>query len=93
MLRLEESILSILDSQFVELFPDLVIANVYSESKLNHPFEKLIYDETEDNTISILYAADGEYDLSYPIPFYVCKWIQDATSSNYCVSEHMTETI
>ena len=73
MVRLEESLLYVLDSQFVELFPNSVIANIYSESKLNHPFERLIYDETEDTVISVLYAADGEYESNYSIPFYVRK--------------------
>ena len=72
MLRLEESILSVLDSEFVELFPNMEIANIYSESKLNHPFERLVHDETEDTITSVLYAADGEYESNYSIPFYVC---------------------
>eukprot|EP00250_Pteridium_aquilinum_P024394 c29014_g1_i1 orf=2-394(-) len=67
-LQLEESLQSLRHCQYMELFPDKLISEVYSKAKLNRPFERLIYDEMEDCIMSVLYATDGDYEWRHSIP-------------------------
>ncbi|MCO5569364.1 hypothetical protein L7F22_023076 [Adiantum nelumboides] len=102
-LQLENVLQSLQQFKYMELYPDSLVSEVYSEAKLTRPFEKLIYDDMEDCIICVLYAADGMYNFTYSIPCQIpfgdfCNKHQDLTSftaapRSYEIEEHKSHSI
>ncbi|KAI5062941.1 hypothetical protein GOP47_0021488 [Adiantum capillus-veneris] len=102
-LQLENIFQSLRQSQYMELFPDMLVSEVYSKAKLTRPFEKLIYDDMEDCILCVLYATDGMYNWNYSVPCQIpfgdfCDKHQDLSSftavpMSYEIEEHKSHLI